>query len=93
MRTAVPTRQVYPLFISWRSCGAFQEEIVLLSVFQNIRTNAKEFIKTQQTLFPTVMLDKCTDQLVVRTQADYTKGPRKVEKSIPKRKAENSQIN
>jgi len=74
MRTAVPTRQVYPLFIKLSELWSFfQEEIVLLSVFQNIRTNAKEFIRTQQTLFPTVMLDKCSDGLDVLTQADYTK--------------------
>ena len=73
MRTAVPTRQVYPLFIKLSELWSFfQEEIVLLSVFQNIRTNAKEFIRTQQTLFPTVMLDKCSDGLDVLTQADYT---------------------
>jgi len=48
-RTAVPTRQVYPLFIKLAELWTFfQEEIVLLSVFQNIRTNAKEFIKHQE---------------------------------------------
>ena len=74
MRTAVPTRQVYPLFIKLSELWSFfQEEIVLLSVFQNIRTNAKEFIRTQQTLFPTVMLDKCSNGLSVLNQADYTK--------------------
>ena len=67
MRTAVPTRQVYPLFIKLSELWSFfQEEIVLLSVFQNIRTNAKEFIRTQQTLFPTVMLDKLGCPIVLR---------------------------
>ena len=72
MRTAVPTRQVYPLFIKLSELWTFfQEEIVLLSVFQNIRVNAKEFIKIQANLFPSIMLEKCSTGLTVMKAADY----------------------
>jgi len=71
-RTAVPTRHVYPLFIELAGLWTFfQEEIVLLSVFQNIRTNLKEFIKQHDALFPHVYLEKATANLKVTTMQQY----------------------
>lgn len=73
MRTAVPTRQVYPLFIKLSELWTFfQEEIVLLSVFQNIRTSAKEFIRIQESLFPAIMLEKNSSGLQIMKTEDYT---------------------
>jgi len=74
MRTAVPTRQVYPLFIKLSELWTFfQEEIVLLSVFQNIRTSAKEFTRIQESLFPAIMLEKNSSGLQIMKTEDYTK--------------------
>ena len=74
MRTAVPTRQVYPLFIKLSELWTFfQEEIVLLSVFQNIRVNAKEFIRIQEELFPPIVLEKESMGLSVMSTEDYLK--------------------
>ena len=71
-RTAVPTRQVYPLFIKLAELWTFfQEEIVLLSVFQNIRTNAKEFIKNQEVIFPLLYLEKATSNVTVQSMEQY----------------------
>jgi hypothetical protein len=81
MRTAVPTRQVYPLFIKLSELWTFfQEEIVLLSVFQNIRVNAKEFIRIQATLFPSILLEKCSAGLEIMKGDDYVKAAEAGEK-------------
>lgn len=71
-RTAVPTNQVYPLFIKLSELWTFfQEEIVLLSVFQNIRQNAKEFIKQHEILFPWPVIRKLTAGMSVKRMDEY----------------------
>lgn len=52
-KTAVPTAQVYPQFISLSHLWTcFQDEMVLLSVLSNILASIEPFTRTQRELFP-----------------------------------------
>ncbi|CAK8690676.1 cilia- and flagella-associated protein 206-like [Clavelina lepadiformis] len=67
-KTAVPTAQVYPQFISishlW-TC--FQDEMVLLSVLSNILASIEPFTRTQRDLFPEELLTPHLEDVVVKT--------------------------
>uniref|UniRef100_H2YB66 Cilia- and flagella-associated protein 206 n=1 Tax=Ciona savignyi TaxID=51511 RepID=H2YB66_CIOSA len=67
-KTAVPTAQVYPQFISishlW-TC--FQDEMVLLSVLSNILASIEPFTRTQRDLFPEELLIPHLENVVIKT--------------------------
>lgn len=67
-KTAVPTAQVYPQFISiahlW-TC--FQDEMVLLSVLSNILASMEPFIRTQKDLFPEDLIQPHLESIPVKT--------------------------
>ncbi|KAM9315371.1 cilia- and flagella-associated protein 206 [Gastrophryne carolinensis] len=67
-KTAVPTAQVYPLFISlsklWNS---FQDEIVLLSVLSNMTTNLQPFLRLHEELFPAQVFQPLLSDLTVKS--------------------------
>uniref|UniRef100_F6VES0 Cilia- and flagella-associated protein 206 n=1 Tax=Ciona intestinalis TaxID=7719 RepID=F6VES0_CIOIN len=67
-KTAVPTAQVYPQFISishlW-TC--FQDEMVLLSVLSNILASIEPFTRTQRDLFPEEILVPHLEGVVIKS--------------------------
>nr|CAB3230173.1 UPF0704 protein C6orf165 homolog [Phallusia mammillata] len=67
-KTAVPTAQVYPQFISishlW-TC--FQDEMVLLSVLSNILASIEPFTRTQRDMFPEELVAPHIQNLEVKT--------------------------
>ncbi|XP_075058849.1 cilia- and flagella-associated protein 206 [Mixophyes fleayi] len=73
-KTAIPTAQVYPLFISlsklWNS---FQDEIVLLSVLSNMTANLQPFLGLHQELFPAHVIQPLLSDLTVKTDEERIK--------------------
>lgn len=67
-KTAVPTAQVYPQFISLSHLWTcFQDEMVLLSVLSNILASIEPFTRTQRELFPDDILSPHLQNVVVKT--------------------------
>lgn len=67
-KTAVPTAQVYPQFISLSHLWTcFQDEMVLLSVLSNILASIEPFTRTQKELFPDDILNPHLADIIVRT--------------------------
>ncbi|XP_068135495.1 cilia- and flagella-associated protein 206 isoform X2 [Hyperolius riggenbachi] len=73
-KTAVPTAQVYPLFISlaklWNS---FQDEIVMLSVLSNMTTNLQPFLGLHEELFPADVIQPLVSDITVPTDEERIK--------------------
>ncbi|KAM9667337.1 cilia- and flagella-associated protein 206 [Trichechus inunguis] len=67
-KTAVPTSQVFPIFIAlsnlWTS---FQDETVLLSVLSNLTTHLEPFLGTHELLFPERVIQDLLDGVTVKT--------------------------
>ncbi|XP_012919208.1 cilia- and flagella-associated protein 206 isoform X2 [Mustela putorius furo] len=73
-KTAVPTSQVFPIFIAlsnlWTS---FQDEIVLISVLSNLTTRLEPFLGTHELLFPEKVMQNLLDGLTVKTDVSRVK--------------------
>ncbi|XP_073531781.1 cilia- and flagella-associated protein 206 isoform X1 [Phyllobates terribilis] len=73
-KTAIPTAQVYPLFISlsklWNS---FQDEIVLLSVLSNMTANLQPFLELHEELFPARIIQPFLSDLPVKSDEERIK--------------------
>ncbi|XP_038617268.1 cilia- and flagella-associated protein 206 isoform X3 [Tachyglossus aculeatus] len=70
-KTAVPTSQVYPIFISLSSLWtSFQDEIVLISVLSNLTTHLKPFLEAHAQLFPEEVMQKLLEGLIVKTDVE-----------------------
>lgn len=73
-KTAIPTSQVYPLFISlsklWNS---FQDEIVLLSVLSNMTANLQPFLGLNEELFPEHVIQPLLSDLTVKSDKERLK--------------------
>ncbi|XP_049752928.1 cilia- and flagella-associated protein 206 isoform X2 [Elephas maximus indicus] len=67
-KTAVPTSQVFPIFIAlsnlWTS---FQDETVLLSVLSNLTTHLEPFLGAHELLFPERVIQDLLDGVTVKT--------------------------
>ncbi|XP_020365640.2 cilia- and flagella-associated protein 206 [Rhincodon typus] len=69
-KAAVPTAQVYPHFIALSNLWtAFQDELVLLSVFSNLVTNLDPYLATHSQLFPDGVIGPLLEGVVVKTDA------------------------
>ncbi|XP_059501261.1 cilia- and flagella-associated protein 206 isoform X2 [Stegostoma tigrinum] len=67
-KAAVPTAQVYPHFIALSNLWtAFQDEMVLLSVFSNLVTNLDPYLATHSQLFPDGVIGPLLEGVVVKT--------------------------
>ncbi|XP_075718239.1 cilia- and flagella-associated protein 206 [Rhinoderma darwinii] len=70
-KTAIPTAQVYPLFLSlsklWNS---FQDEIVLLSVLSNMTANLQPFLGLHEELFPAHVVQPLLSDLTVKSDEE-----------------------
>ncbi|XP_069582491.1 cilia- and flagella-associated protein 206 isoform X1 [Ranitomeya imitator] len=73
-KTAIPTAQVYPLFISlsklWNS---FQDEIVLLSVLSNMTANLQPFLELHEELFPAHIIQPLLGDLHIKSDEERIK--------------------
>ncbi|XP_040284678.1 cilia- and flagella-associated protein 206 [Bufo bufo] len=73
-KTAIPTAQVYPLFISlsklWNN---FQDEIVLLSVISNMTANLQPFLRLHEELFPADVIQPLLVDLTVKSDEERIK--------------------
>ncbi|XP_039266098.1 cilia- and flagella-associated protein 206-like [Styela clava] len=67
-KTAVPTAQVYPQFISLSHLWTcFQDEMVLLSVLSNILASIEPFTRTQRELFPDDVLSPHLQNVAIKS--------------------------
>ncbi|XP_032750535.1 cilia- and flagella-associated protein 206 [Rattus rattus] len=67
-KTAVPTSQVFPIFIALASLWtSFQDETVLISVLSNLTTNLELFLGTHDLLFPEKVMQGLLDGVIVKT--------------------------
>lgn len=67
-KTAVPTAQVYPQFISLSHLWTcFQDEMVLLSVLSNILASIEPFTRTQRELFPDEIIQPHLENMEVKS--------------------------
>eukprot|EP00116_Pleurobrachia_bachei_P001541 sb/3461803/ len=70
-KTAVPTNQVYPKFISLAKIWTgFQDEMVLLSVISNIQTNLEPFTKSHRDVLPDSLLQPLLTGLILRSDEE-----------------------
>ncbi|XP_020945434.1 cilia- and flagella-associated protein 206 isoform X2 [Sus scrofa] len=67
-KTAVPTSQVFPIFIAlsnlWTS---FQDETVLISVLSNLTTHLEPFLGAHELFFPEKVMQDLLDRVAVKT--------------------------
>ncbi|XP_015983704.1 cilia- and flagella-associated protein 206 isoform X2 [Rousettus aegyptiacus] len=67
-KTAVPTSQVFPIFISlsnlWTS---FQDESVLISVLSSLTAHLERFLGTHEVLFPEKVIQDLLEEATVKT--------------------------
>ncbi|XP_052573735.1 cilia- and flagella-associated protein 206 isoform X3 [Peromyscus californicus insignis] len=67
-KTAVPTSQVFPIFIALASLWmSFQDETVLISVLSNLTTNLELFLGTHELLFPEKVIHGLLDDVTVKS--------------------------
>lgn len=67
-KTAVPTSQVFPIFVALASLWmSFQDETVLISVLSNLTTNLELFLGTHELLFPEKVMLGLLDGVVVKS--------------------------
>ncbi|XP_051043469.1 cilia- and flagella-associated protein 206 isoform X2 [Phodopus roborovskii] len=73
-KTAVPTSQVFPIFIALASLWmSFQDETVLISVLSNLTTNLELFLGTHELLFPEKVIQGLLDGVIVKTDMSRIK--------------------
>ncbi|XP_074046312.1 cilia- and flagella-associated protein 206 isoform X2 [Macrotis lagotis] len=67
-KTAVPTSQVYPIFIAlsglWTS---FQDEIILLSVLSNLTTHLGSFVGAHEEIFNQQIIQQLLERVQIKT--------------------------
>ncbi|KAM5286705.1 cilia- and flagella-associated protein 206 isoform 2-T2 [Hipposideros larvatus] len=67
-KTAVPTSQVFPIFIAlsnlWTS---FQDETVLVSVLSNLTAHLEQFLGAHELLFPEKVMQDLLNEVTVKT--------------------------
>ncbi|XP_072822461.1 cilia- and flagella-associated protein 206-like [Vicugna pacos] len=67
-KTAVPTSQVFPIFIAlsnvWTS---FQDETVLISILSNLMTHLEPFLGAHELFFPEKVMQDLLDGVTVKT--------------------------
>uniref|UniRef100_A0A8D2D656 Cilia- and flagella-associated protein 206 n=1 Tax=Sciurus vulgaris TaxID=55149 RepID=A0A8D2D656_SCIVU len=67
-RTAVPTSQVFPIFIALASLWtSFQDETVLISVLSSLTSHLEPFLGTHELLFPDKIMQRLLDDVTVKT--------------------------
>nr|XP_048276520.1 cilia- and flagella-associated protein 206 [Myodes glareolus]XP_048276521.1 cilia- and flagella-associated protein 206 [Myodes glareolus]XP_048276522.1 cilia- and flagella-associated protein 206 [Myodes glareolus] len=73
-KTAVPTSQVFPIFIALASLWmSFQDETVLISVLSNLTTNLELFLGTHELLFPEKVIQGLLDGVTVKSDISRIK--------------------
>ncbi|XP_007484364.2 cilia- and flagella-associated protein 206 [Monodelphis domestica] len=67
-KTAVPTSQVYPIFIALSSLWtSFQDETVLLSVLSNLTTQLAPFLGYHEELFNTEIIQELLEEVEIKS--------------------------
>ncbi|KAL6092381.1 hypothetical protein STEG23_016462, partial [Scotinomys teguina] len=67
-QTAVPTSQVFPIFIALASLWmSFQDETVLISILSNLTTNLEVFLGTHELLFPEKVIQGLLNDVTVKS--------------------------
>nr|XP_044994570.1 cilia- and flagella-associated protein 206 isoform X2 [Jaculus jaculus] len=67
-KTAVPTSQVFPVFIAVASLWiSFQDETVLISILSNLTTHLEPFLGTHEILFPEKVMQGLLSGVTVKT--------------------------
>ncbi|XP_048653842.1 cilia- and flagella-associated protein 206 [Marmota marmota marmota] len=67
-RTAIPTSQVFPIFISLASLWtSFQDETVLISVLSSLTSHLEPFLGAHELLFPDRIMQGLLDDVTVKT--------------------------
>ncbi|XP_048350752.1 cilia- and flagella-associated protein 206 isoform X1 [Sphaerodactylus townsendi] len=73
-KTAVPTSQVYPSFITlsnlWTS---FQDEILVLSFLNNLTVNLQQFLNAHAVIFPEDVMESLLEGIRVKTDDERLK--------------------
>uniref|UniRef100_A0A8C5QWM6 Cilia- and flagella-associated protein 206 n=1 Tax=Leptobrachium leishanense TaxID=445787 RepID=A0A8C5QWM6_9ANUR len=73
-KSAVPTTQVYPLFIALSNLwNSFQDDIVLLSVLSNMIANLQPFLRFHEELFPSGSVQTLLSDIAVKTDEERIK--------------------
>ncbi|ELW70140.1 hypothetical protein TREES_T100001488 [Tupaia chinensis] len=67
-KTAVPTSQVFPIFIALSSLWtSFQDETVLISVLSNLTTHLEPFLGSHEVLFPEKLIQSLLEGVTVKS--------------------------
>lgn len=67
-KTAVPTSQVFPIFIALSNVWTgFQDETVLIGILTNLTANLERFLGTHELLFPESVMQDLLDEVTVKT--------------------------
>ncbi|XP_060061483.1 cilia- and flagella-associated protein 206 [Erinaceus europaeus] len=67
-KTAVPTSQVFPIFIALSNLWTgFQDEVVLISVLSNLTTHLEPFLGSHEQLFPEKIMQELLRGVTVKT--------------------------
>lgn len=73
-KTAVPTSQVFPIFIALSNLWTgFQDEVVLISVLSNLTNHLEPFLGSHEQLFPEKVMQELLDGVTVKTDMDRMK--------------------
>ncbi|XP_053314573.1 cilia- and flagella-associated protein 206 [Spea bombifrons] len=73
-KTAIPTAQVYPLFIVLSNLwNGFQDEIVLLSVLSNMTTQLQPFLGIHEELLPSDIIQPLLSEIAVKSDDERIK--------------------
>ncbi|XP_036105340.1 cilia- and flagella-associated protein 206 [Molossus molossus] len=67
-KTAIPTSQVFPIFIALSHLWiGFQDETVLIGILSNLTTNLERFLGTHEILFPEEAIQDLLREVTVKT--------------------------
>ncbi|XP_036174257.1 cilia- and flagella-associated protein 206 [Myotis myotis] len=67
-KTAVPTSQVFPIFIALSNVWTgFQDETVLIGILTNLTANLERFLGPHELLFPEEVMQDLLDEVTVKT--------------------------
>ncbi|KAF6114547.1 hypothetical protein HJG60_010521 [Phyllostomus discolor] len=73
-KTAVPTSQVFPIFIALSNLWiGLQDETVLIGILTNLTTNLERFLGTHEVLFPEKVIQDLLGEVTVKTDMDRLK--------------------
>ncbi|XP_045699537.1 cilia- and flagella-associated protein 206 [Phyllostomus hastatus] len=73
-KTAVPTSQVFPIFIELSNLWTgLQDETVLIGILTNLTTNLERFLGTHEVLFPEKVIQDLLGEVTVKTDMDRLK--------------------